>query len=115
MDLHGMMTKSSAAAIGIATFVLAGMPAPAANAQQGGDRDARSAYAQAQPQPRPRTRIRVSPRCFYRTQPTTFPVPYDCEAPGPGFVRQCSARLVPEYRLSGTVIVPRMNCWWERG
>ena len=28
-------------------------------------------------------------------------------------VRQCRASLVKEYRVSGTVIVPRMHCWWE--
>jgi hypothetical protein len=28
-------------------------------------------------------------------------------------VRQCRAQLVQEYRVSGTVIVPRMHCWWE--
>ena len=28
-------------------------------------------------------------------------------------VRQCRAKLVKEYRPSGTVIVPRMTCWWE--
>ncbi len=27
--------------------------------------------------------------------------------------RQCRATLVREYRLSGTVIVPQMRCWWE--
>src|ERR1044071_8236479 len=27
--------------------------------------------------------------------------------------RQCRATLVKEYRLSGTVIVPQMRCWWE--
>jgi hypothetical protein len=108
------MTKS-AAAITIAALVL--VAEPPAQAQTAGDRSpsARAAYAQANPQSRPRTRIRVSPRCFYRTQPTTFPVPYECEAPGPGYVRQCSARLVQEFRPSGTVIVPRMSCWWERG
>jgi len=35
--------------------------------------------------------------------------------PGPDAVRQCTAWLEPEYRPSGTVIVPRMHCWWERG
>jgi len=35
--------------------------------------------------------------------------------PGPDAVRQCVAWLAPEYRPSGTVIVPRMHCWWERG
>jgi hypothetical protein len=28
-------------------------------------------------------------------------------------VRQCRAQLVKEYRVSGTVIVPKMQCWWE--
>jgi hypothetical protein len=28
-------------------------------------------------------------------------------------VRQCRATLVHEYRISGTVIVPHMQCWWE--
>ncbi len=28
-------------------------------------------------------------------------------------VRQCRATLVKEYRVSGTVIVPRTTCWWE--
>ena len=35
--------------------------------------------------------------------------------PGPDSVRQCSFRLATEYRPSGTVIVPQMHCWWERG
>jgi hypothetical protein len=32
---------------------------------------------------------------------------------GPNAKRECRARLVQEYRPSGTVIVPRMQCWWE--
>jgi hypothetical protein len=32
---------------------------------------------------------------------------------GPNAKRQCRAQLVQEYRVSGTVIVPRMTCWWE--
>lgn len=35
--------------------------------------------------------------------------------PGPNAVRDCTANLVQEYRPSGTVIVPRMNCYWRRG
>jgi hypothetical protein len=35
--------------------------------------------------------------------------------PGPDAVRQCTAWLAPEFRPSGTVIVPKMRCWWERG
>jgi hypothetical protein len=35
--------------------------------------------------------------------------------PGPNAVRDCTANLVQEHRPSGTVIVPRMNCYWRRG
>lgn len=34
-------------------------------------------------------------------------------SPGRNAVRQCRATLVREYRVSGTVVVPRMRCWWE--
>jgi hypothetical protein len=33
----------------------------------------------------------------------------------PDAVRQCRAWYVQEARASGVVIVPRMQCWWERG
>ena len=35
--------------------------------------------------------------------------------PGPNAVRDCNATYVQEYRPSGTVIVPRMSCFWRRG
>src|SRR4051794_8644399 len=35
--------------------------------------------------------------------------------PGPNAVRDCTAFYVQEYRPSGTVITPRMNCYWRRG
>ncbi len=35
--------------------------------------------------------------------------------PGPNAVRDCEARYVQEYRPSGTVIVPRVNCFWRPG
>ena len=35
--------------------------------------------------------------------------------PGPNAVRECTATYVQEYRPSGAVIVPRMNCFWRRG
>ena len=35
--------------------------------------------------------------------------------PGPNAVRDCSATYAREYRPSGTVITPRMNCYWRRG
>jgi hypothetical protein len=79
---------------------------------------AQQAYAQARPKPRrgrARTRIRVTPIYPYRLESLPYPTPYPYEYPGPGAVRQCTARLVEEFRPSGTVIVPRMTCWWERG
>jgi hypothetical protein len=30
-------------------------------------------------------------------------------------VRQCVDRYVIEHRQSGTVVVPRMRCWWVPG
>jgi hypothetical protein len=35
--------------------------------------------------------------------------------PGPNAVRECTATYVQEYRPSGTVITPRMNCYWRPG
>jgi hypothetical protein len=29
--------------------------------------------------------------------------------------RECSFRLVQEWRPSGTYVVPRQRCWWVRG
>lgn len=34
---------------------------------------------------------------------------------GPNAVRQCVAHYEQEHRVAGTVIVPRMHCWWEPG
>src|SRR3954451_10947657 len=53
--------------------------------------------AQSRKYRRPPTRIRVYPRYF----------------PGRNAVRDCTATLVEEYRPSGTVITPRMNCFWR--
>ena len=35
--------------------------------------------------------------------------------PGPNAVRSCTAHYVQEHRPSGTVITPRMNCYWRPG
>ena len=63
---------------------------------------------------RARTRIRVTPVYPYRLYSTTYPVPYTYEYPGPGAVRQCTSWLARENRPSGPVVVPRVQCWWER-
>jgi hypothetical protein len=35
--------------------------------------------------------------------------------PGPNAVRECNAHYVQEVRPSGTVITPRMHCYWRPG
>jgi hypothetical protein len=55
--------------------------------------------AQRRTSQRPPTRLRVHPRY----------------TPGPNAVRDCTATYVQEFRPSGTVIVPHLNCFWRRG
>jgi len=59
---------------------------------------------------RPPPRLRVYPR--FQPEPGDVYPRYD---PGPNAVRECSATYVQEYRPSGTVIVPRMHCFWRQG
>src|SRR5215475_12084189 len=106
------MTAKQGCAIAVAVLgaIAVALSSGSASAQVAGDQGARiagaDAFAQAQPKPRPRTRITVTPRYYpYRTQTLDYPPPYDIEYPGPGYVRQCKARLVQEARPSGTVIV----------
>jgi hypothetical protein len=54
---------------------------------------------------RPQARLRVTPNY----DPDTIYTHYN---PGPNAVRVCNAHYVQEYRPSGTVIVPRMHCYW---
>jgi hypothetical protein len=64
----------------------------------------------AQRRVRPPTRLRVYPR--YELGPDgVYPRYY----PGRNAVRDCTATYLPEYRPSGTVIVPYVNCYWRRG
>ena len=58
---------------------------------------------------RPLRRLPIYPR--YEWEPDVWPR-YN---PGPNAVRDCTATYVQEYRPSGTVITPRMNCYWRRG
>ena len=51
---------------------------------------------------------------IYRSEPWA-PSVYPRYNPGPNAVRDCTAHYVQEYRPSGTVITPRMNCWWRPG
>jgi hypothetical protein len=44
-----------------------------------------------------------------------YPRPYRYEWPGPNAQRDCVTWLAPEYRPSGTVIVPQLRCRWIPG
>ena len=59
--------------------------------------------------PRKLRRVPVYPRDHY--DPDVYPR-YN---PGPNAVRECNAYYVQEARPSGTVITPRMNCFWRPG
>jgi hypothetical protein len=72
------------------------------------------ALAQVKPK-RARPRIVVRPRYPYRHYHALYPPPYDVEYPGPNAHRECSGGFATEYRASGPVIVPRLNCWWAAG
>jgi hypothetical protein len=62
------------------------------------------------PRRRPLRRLPIYPR--YEGEPDGVYPRYN---PGPNAVRDCTATYVQEYRPSGTVITPRMNCFWRRG
>ena len=61
------------------------------------------------------TRLLVRPVYPYRHTHSVYPVPYRFEYPGPNAKRECVARYVEEHRPSGTVVTPRLRCWWVRG
>src|SRR5437016_10307983 len=62
---------------------------------------------------KPPTRLKVYPRYDrYDQWPDDVYPRYN---PGPNAVRECNATYVQEYRPSGTVIVPRMSCYWRGG
>jgi hypothetical protein len=94
---------------------LVGLPAPEAAAQAqtapSGIRTAQAVPTDTSAQQRRRVirRVPVYPREQWRS-----PV-YPQYNPGPNAVRDCTATYVQEYRPSGTVITPRMNCYWRPG
>ena len=107
--------------IGTATIlvVLAGsfsLPASAQGALPQGLRTAPAARLAAtdisaqQRAGRPPTRLHVQP--YYDGNPNDV---YPRYYPGRNAVRDCNVNYVQEYRPSGTVIVPRMSCFWRPG
>ncbi len=108
--MRGIVTFAAIAGLGVLSF--SGSPGAAETAPP----DAvAGAATDISSQSRARTRIRVQRYYPYRRYHSFYPLPYDIEYPGPNARRDCSVRYVQEYRPSGTVVVPRMNCWWVRG
>jgi hypothetical protein len=98
----------------LAGLLFAVSPAAAETARPAARTDTATDFS-AQSRPRARTRIRVQKVYPYRRWHALYPLPYDIEYPGPNARRDCSVRYVQEHRPSGTVIVPRMSCWWVGG
>jgi hypothetical protein len=60
---------------------------------------------------RPPARLRVYPSYPSYRPDDVYPRYF----PGRNAVRDCTATLVEEFRPSGTVITPRMHCFWRPG
>jgi hypothetical protein len=109
------MQRIAAAAIMAWLGVAVAAPGAAAPLQRDASaRPATDISAQSRPR-RARPQLRVTPRYPYRTYHTSYPPPYTYEYPGPNAVRQCVDHYLIEHRPSGTVVVPRMRCWWVPG
>jgi hypothetical protein len=115
----GAMMRIGTAAILLVLAGVLSLPATVAGAREAlpqGLRTAPAAQAAAtdisaqQRVRRPPTRLRVQP--YYDYNPNDV---YPRYYPGRNAVRDCNATYVQEYRPSGTVIVPRMNCFWRPG
>ncbi len=95
------------AAIGLGLVMIAMTPQAQAQTSRAPSIQLAQASEDAPP-PRRRPRVRI-----YR--PGDERGVYPSYNPGPNAVRDCSATYVQEFRPSGTVITPRVNCYWRRG
>jgi hypothetical protein len=91
----------------LAGLLLAGT-AQAQTAVSGAEGARKPAVTDASSQNRKPRRVPI-----YR--PDWEPDVYPRYNPGPNAVRDCTATYVQEHRPSGTVITPRMNCYWRPG
>jgi hypothetical protein len=108
-----MRIVTAAIAAALTGFLLQGEAAQAQTAPSGAQaaQASKPAVTDASAQARRRPLRRVP---IYRPdqwEPDVYPR-YN---PGPNAVRDCSATYIREYRPSGTVITPRMNCYWRPG
>jgi hypothetical protein len=107
-----MRIGSAALSLAFAGTLLLPMPGAQAQTAPSGTRIAQAQPAETSAQSRvyrrPPTRLRVYPR--YNPDDV-----YPRYFPGRNAVRDCTATYVQEFRPSGTVITPRMNCFWRPG
>ena len=102
-----MRNTMAATGLALAAF-LAAHPAAQAETSARAAQPSRPVASEISAQSRSaRPRIRIYRRDDRGVYPSYFP--------GPNAVRDCTATYVQEYRPSGTVIVPRMNCFWRPG
>jgi hypothetical protein len=103
-----MRIGSAVLSLALAGTLLLPMAAAQAQAVQASQTAATDLSAQSRGVRRPPARIRI-----YRTyNPDDV---YPRYFPGRNAVRDCTASYVQEFRPSGTVITPRMNCFWRPG
>jgi hypothetical protein len=113
--MQRLVLSTACGALLLAAILAAISPASAVPAKPAGASASTATDLSAQRRGRRVPQLRVTPRRYpYRSSNLPYPVPYPVEFPGPGAVRQCVANYVQEFRPSGTVIVPRMRCWWAR-
>lgn len=106
-------TGPMALAAGLAVSLAFGWPA--AEPAQARDAVAARAAGASPTDVSAQERRRIPPRrlrIYPRDNPAEVYPRFD---PGPNAVRDCTATYVQEHRPSGTVITPRMNCYWRRG
>jgi hypothetical protein len=110
-----MRIGSAALSLAVAgTFLLPMATAQAAPREQAA-RASQSAgtefSAQSRRTRRPPARLRVYPSYPSYSPDDVYPRYF----PGRNAVRDCTATYVEEFRPSGTVITPRLNCFWRPG
>jgi hypothetical protein len=102
MRTNRSMRRNSAIAALISALAILGLAVfPQPRALAGDNSLGAMSFAQADLAPVPRRVPHIRVRPLAQTHP------------GPNAVRQCVSWIAPEYRPTGTVIVPRMHCWWE--
>jgi hypothetical protein len=110
--LAGVMMRIVTAALlaGFAGLWLPGAGAQAQTAPSGARTTQAAPPTEASAQRRRAVRrVPIYPRD--ERPPEVYPHYY----PGANAVRECTATYVQEFRPSGTVITPRMNCYWRGG